>query len=88
MDAKGLEETADVVPDCLGAQVELVSDLFRRAPMLQETKHLDLTRGEVRGRRCGCFVGVLVQEAEDADHPFTAHQRHRADLHRDPRTDG
>ncbi len=88
MDAEGLEETTDVVPDCLIAQVELTGDLLRRAPLLQETKHLDLTRGEVRGRRCRLFVGATLQESEDADHPFTAHERHRADLHGDPRTGG
>jgi hypothetical protein len=29
-EAIGPKETADVVADCLGAQVELVGDLFRR----------------------------------------------------------
>jgi hypothetical protein len=48
MDAEGSKETADVVPDRLGAQVELGGDLLRRAALLQKTKHLDLARGEMR----------------------------------------
>ena len=48
IDAEGLKETADVVPDRLGAQVELGGDLLRRAALLQKTKHLDLA-----GVRCG-----------------------------------
>jgi hypothetical protein len=51
MDAEGLEETANVVPDRLSAQVELAGDLLRRASLLQQTEHLDLAGGEVRGRR-------------------------------------
>jgi hypothetical protein len=43
VDAEGLKETADVVPDCLGAQVELCGDLLRRVALLEKTKHLDLT---------------------------------------------
>jgi hypothetical protein len=31
--------------------VELGGDLFRRAPLLEKAKHLDLTRSEVRVRR-------------------------------------
>ena len=34
VDAEGPKETADVVPDCLGAQLELSSDLLRRAALL------------------------------------------------------
>ena len=42
-----------------------------------------------RGVRCGCgarsaVVRAFLQQPEDADHPFTALERHRADLHRDP----
>ena len=48
MDAEGAEETANVVPDCLGGQVEVGGDLLRRAALLQKTKHLDLARREVR----------------------------------------
>jgi hypothetical protein len=48
MDAEGAKETADVVPDRLGAHVELGGDLLRRAALLQEAKHLDLTGGEMR----------------------------------------
>ena len=60
VDAEGLKETADVVPDRLGAQVELGGDLLRRAALLQKTEHLDLTGREMRGRRCGsCRRGVL-----------------------------
>jgi hypothetical protein len=88
MDAEGPEETADVVPDSLIAQVECVGDLLRRASLLEKTKHFDLAGGEVRGRRCGCFVRASFQEPKDADHAFTAHERHRADLHGDPGAGG
>ncbi len=71
MDAEGPKKTADVVPDRLGAQVELGGDLLRRAALLQKTKHLDLTGGEMRGWRCGCVVGALLEQPEDTDHPFT-----------------
>ena len=48
---------ADVVSDCLGAQVELGGDLLRRAALLQKSKHLDLTGGEMRVGRCGSVSG-------------------------------
>jgi hypothetical protein len=57
VDAEGLKETAYVVPDCLGAQVELGGDLLRRVALLQQTKHLDLTGGEMRVWRCRPGVG-------------------------------
>jgi hypothetical protein len=79
---------ADVVPDRLGAQVELGGDLLRRAALFQQTKHLDLTGSEMRGWRCSWVVGALLEQPEDTDHPFTAHQRHRTDLHGDPRAGG
>src|SRR5262245_27326669 len=44
--AEGAEEMPDVVPDRLGAQLELCSDLLRGATLLQKSKHLDLARGE------------------------------------------
>ena len=88
MDAEGPKKTADVVPDRLGAQVELGGHLLRRAALLQKTKHLDLTGGEMRGWRCGGVVGALLEQPEDTDHPFTVHQRHRTDLHGDPRAGG
>jgi hypothetical protein len=55
-----------VVPDCLRAQVKLGSDLLRRAALLQKTKYLDLTRGEMRGRRSGCVVRASFDQPEDA----------------------
>ena len=57
MHAEGLQEVADVVPDCLGAQVQLGGDLLRRVAPLQEMKHLDLTGGEMRVWRCGLSSG-------------------------------
>ena len=48
-----------MVPDCFGAQVELGSDLLRRAALFQKTKHLDLAGGEMRGWRSeSCRQGV------------------------------
>ena len=88
VDAEGLQETADVVPDGLGAQVELGGDLLRRVALLQKTKHLDLTGGEMRVWRRGRVVGASLEQPEDADHPFTILQRHRADLHGHPRAGG
>ena len=84
----GLKETADVVPDGLGAQVELGGDLLRRPALFQKAKHLDL-----RGVRCGCgavgvVVGGFVEQPEDADHAFAVHERHRAHLHGHPRAGG
>ena len=70
------------------AQVELGGDLLRRAALLQKTEHLDLTGGEMRGWRCGAVVGAFLDQSEDADHPFTVHERHRAELHGHPRSGG
>jgi hypothetical protein len=64
VDAEGPKETADVVPDCLGAQVELGGDLLRRAALRQQTKHLDPTGGEMRMRRCGTVVRASLEQAE------------------------
>ncbi len=71
-----------------GAQVQLGGDLLRRAALLQKTKYLDLAGGEMRGWRCGAVVGAFLDQSEDADHPFTVHERHRAELHGHPRSDG
>ena len=72
MDAKCLEETADVIPDRLAAQVQLRGDLLRRAALLQKSKHLDLTWSEMRGWRCGAVVGASFDQPEDTDYRFTA----------------
>ena len=84
VDAEGPKETTDVVPDRLRAQVELGGDLLRRAALLQQTEHLDLTGREMWVRRCGPVVGAFLEQPEDADHPFTVHERHRADVHGHP----
>ena len=34
--------------------------------------------------RCGAVVGAFLDQPEDADHPFTVLERHRADLHGHP----
>jgi hypothetical protein len=65
--------------------VELSGDLLRWAALLEKGKHLDLTGGEMRVWRCRRIVGAFLEQPEDADHPFTAHERHRADLHGHPR---
>ena len=88
VDPEGTKETADVVSDRLAAQMKLGGDLLRRAALLQKTKHLDLTGGEMRGWRCGPVVGASLDQPEDADHPFTVFERHRADLHGHPRAGG
>src|SRR6476620_201866 len=86
--AEGPKETADVVPDRLCCQMELGGDLLGRAALFQKVKHLDLTGGEVRvWRRCP-VVGASLEQPEDTDNPFAAHQRHRADLHGHPRAGG
>src|SRR5262245_31651850 len=77
VDAERSKETADVVPDGLGAQVELRGDLLRRAALLQEPKHLHLTRGEIRRWLCRVVVGASLDQSEDPDHPFAAPERHR-----------
>ena len=46
-----------------------------------------------RGVRCGGgavrpVVGAFLDQSEDADHPFTVHERHRAELHGHPRSGG
>ena len=88
MDAEGLKQTPDVVSDRLPCSDGLGGDLFRRATLLQKTKHLDLTGREIRGWRCGAVVGVFLDQPEDADHPFTVLERHPADLDGDPRSGG
>ena len=65
--------------------MELGGDLLRRAALLQKTKHLDLAGGEMRGWRSGAVVGAFLDQSEDADHPFTVLERHRAHLHGHPR---
>ena len=81
VDAEGAKEPADVVSDGLDGQVEFGCDLLCRAALFEKTKHLDLPGGEMWVRRCGFFVGVSLQQPKDADYSFTAHERHRADLH-------
>ena len=60
MDAEGLKEAAEVVPDRLGAHVELGGDLLRRAALLEKTQHLDLTWGEKRLRYDATACGLLA----------------------------
>jgi len=88
VDAEGSKETADVVPDRLGAQVELGGDLLGRVALFQKPKHLDLAGGEMRRRRCEALVEASLEQPEDADDAFAVHQRHRADLHGHPRAGG
>jgi hypothetical protein len=38
---------ADVVFHRVGAQMKLLPDLLRRAPLLEQPEHLDLTRREM-----------------------------------------
>jgi len=83
MDPESLEETTNVVPDCLRAQLELSCDLLRRAPLLQQTENLALTGCEVRGRRRGFLVRASPEQAKDSDHSLTPHKRHGADLNVD-----
>src|SRR5215203_4228292 len=75
MDSEAPKDVADVVPDRLGAQVQLGGDLLGRAALLQKTKHLDLTGGEMRVWRCRPIVGAFLDQPEDADYSFTASQR-------------
>jgi hypothetical protein len=65
VDAEGLQETPDVVPDGLGAQVELGGDLLRRVVRCKKTKHLDLT-----GVRCGCGA-ASVSSGRPSNSPKT-----------------
>ena len=51
--AEGTKHVTDVVVDRLRAEVELVGDLFGRASVFEQTKHLDLAGGEMRVRRRG-----------------------------------
>jgi hypothetical protein len=81
VDAEGTKHVTNVVVDRLRAEVELLSDLFGRASVFEQTKHLDLTWGEMRVRRCGFLCGASLNEPKDADHAFTANERHSADLH-------
>ena len=88
VDTERPKETADVVPDRLGTQMKLGRDLLRRVAPFQQTKHLDLTRGEMRVRRSRRVVGAILDQPEHTDHPLTVHERHRADLHGHARTGG
>jgi hypothetical protein len=38
----------------------------------------------MRGWRCGPVVGAFLDQPEDADHPLTLHERHRAELYGHP----
>jgi hypothetical protein len=67
-------------PDCLGAQIELGGDLLRRVALLQKAKHLDLAGREMWGWRYRPVVGAFLDQPEDADHPCTVPERHRAEL--------
>jgi hypothetical protein len=61
--------------------VELGGDLLRRAALLEEAQHLDLSgRQARRGWRRRPVVVTLFQEPEDADVPLTVPERHGADL--------
>ena len=81
VDAERPKESANVVPDCLGAQVEFGSDLLGRAALFQQTKHLVLTRGEVRGWRSWLCRGGILRSARSTGDRFTTLELHRADLH-------
>src|SRR5215813_864458 len=76
------EQMTDVVLDCLYAQVELLRDLLRRAPLLEQAQHFGLARSQVPGRLARVLGGLARQEPEDADHLLASDQRHRAHLQR------
>jgi hypothetical protein len=75
MDAEGRKDTFEVVLDRVVTHVKLCGNLLVRAPLLQQSQHLDLTGGEMRVRRCGCLLGASLEQPEDADHAFTAPER-------------
>jgi hypothetical protein len=49
--SEGSQQMADMVPDGLRAQVELLRDLLGRASLLEETQHAAPATGELEGRR-------------------------------------
>jgi hypothetical protein len=63
---EGPQHGADMVPHRLGAQMELLGDLPRRAAVLEDALHLGLARCERRMRRCRLH-GMMEDLAEDAD---------------------
>jgi hypothetical protein len=73
---------ADVVADGLGAELELVRDLFGRTAVLEQAQHLALAGRQLRLRRRGFVLFYVDSLAEDADHPPAAAERDSADLDR------
>ena len=62
--------------------VQLLRDLPRRVPLLEQPEHLHLAGGELRVRRRGLLVERLREEAEDPDDAPAVRERHRAELER------
>ena len=67
VDAERPQQVANMIPHCLGAQVELLRDLLGRAASLEQTQNLGLAWREMRWKR---IVGLLLDVRhlpEDAD---------------------
>ena len=81
MHAERPQQVADVVPDGLRAQVELLRDLAGRETLLEETEDLGLARCQMRRED---LVRVLLLDIdhlpEHADETVPLHQGHGADL--------
>jgi hypothetical protein len=72
-----------VVADGLGAEVQLLCDLPRRASSLEQPQHLALARGQLQVGMLVRLLHDLRDLLEDADHVLTVDERHRAHLDRD-----
>jgi hypothetical protein len=84
VDAKGPKDAANVVPDRLQAEVQLLRDLIGRVTLFQQSQNLGLAwrQARMRRRRRGILFNLL-DLAEDADHVAPALKRHATHLHRD-----
>jgi hypothetical protein len=69
-----------VIAHRLGAEVELLSDLLRRATALQQAQDLHLAWSEVRRHGMGRHLLDVRRLPEDADDAVALDERNRADL--------
>ena len=83
VDAELAEQVADVGADRLRGKMQLVRDLFRRAPLFEEAQHFVLARREARMRWSRWYFTDVLDLSEDANHVVAILERNGAQVHLD-----
>ena len=76
MHAERTKQMPDVVAHGLTAQLQLARDLLRRRAVTQQSQHLNLPRGEMRGRRLRLVFADIGDLPEHAHDPVVLQERH------------